>query len=134
RPDAVIITSESAEYTHDACADPSKEITLNNKLRFVALDLLYAYPPDAEVCLFLFDNGLTREEYEWKMRGEPPGYQVLGNDYYGRNERIVLPDGTRTQGEDVFGWYQISKRYFERYKKPVMHTETNVFDPDQAPT
>src|SRR5437899_2382087 len=47
RPDAVIITSESAEYLHDAQASQSQEVALVNKLRFVALDLLYAHPPDA---------------------------------------------------------------------------------------
>ena len=32
------------------------------------------------------------------------------------------------------GWYQITKDYFERYRKPVMHTETNTFDAAAAPT
>jgi beta-glucosidase/6-phospho-beta-glucosidase/beta-galactosidase len=134
RPDAVIVQSESAEYIHEAYASPSPEIALINKLRFVALDLLYAYPPDADVCLYLFDNGLTREEYEWKMRGEPPGYQIMGNDYYGRNEHILFSDNTRISGEDVLGWYQVTKKYYQRYKKPVMHTETNVFDAHMAPS
>lgn len=44
RPDCVIIQSESAEYTHEARATPSPEITLSNKLRFLSLDLLYAHP------------------------------------------------------------------------------------------
>lgn len=43
--------------------------------------------------MYLFNNGMTREEYDWFMKGEPPGHQVMGNDYYGRNERIMLPDG-----------------------------------------
>jgi beta-glucosidase/6-phospho-beta-glucosidase/beta-galactosidase len=68
------------------------------------------------------------------MAGEPPGYQVMGNDYYGRNEKIILPDGTMEQAEDVLGWYQITKAYYGRYGKPVMHTETNVFDADKAST
>ena len=134
RPDCVIVQSESAEYLHAALASPSPEVTLRNKLRFVPLDLLYAHPPDADVLLYLTDNGLTRTEYEWFMRGEPPGYQVMGNDYYGRNERILLPDGTTVSAEDVLGWYQITKAYYDRYRKPVMHTETNVFDADEAPT
>ncbi len=79
------------------------------------------------------DNGLTRKEYEWFMQGEPPGYQVMGNDYYGRNEKIKLPNGEIIIASDVFGWYQITKKYYQRYKKPVMHTETNVFDPENAP-
>ncbi len=34
----------------------------------------------------------------------------------------------------MLGWYQITKEYYERYKKPVMHTETNLFDSEVAPT
>jgi beta-glucosidase/6-phospho-beta-glucosidase/beta-galactosidase len=132
RPDVVIVQSESAEYTHEVCATPSDAVKLSNKLRFLSLDLLYAHPPDADVCMYLLDNGLTRTEYDWFMAGEPPGYQVMGNDYYGRNERIIKPDGTLCQAEDVLGWYQITKEYYQRYRKPVMHTETNVFDADEA--
>ncbi len=133
RPDAVIVQSESAEYTSEARAVPSPEIRLQNALRFLSLDLLYAHHPDAEVYRYLLDHGLTREEYDWFMLGEPPGYQVMGNDYYGHNERILLPDGTMAQGEDVMGWYQITRQYYDRYHKPVMHTETNVGDVDEAP-
>jgi beta-glucosidase/6-phospho-beta-glucosidase/beta-galactosidase len=134
RPDCVIVQSESAEYIHEARATPSREVQLDNKLRFLSLDLLYAHAPDADVGMYLLDNGLTREEYDWFMAGEPPGYQVMGNDYYGRNEKIILPDGTMEQAEDVLGWYQITKAYYGRYGKPVMHTETNVFDADKAST
>ncbi len=133
RPDVIIIQSESAEYMHEAKSDQSVEVKLMNKQRLISLDLLYAYPPDADVYLYLLDNGLTREEYEWFMKGEPPGYQVMGNDYYGRNEKILKPDNTICTAEDVMGWYQITKDYYDRYKKPVMHTETNTFDPEEAP-
>ncbi len=133
RPDCVIVQSETAEYIHEARSQLTPEIKLLNKLRFLALDLLYAHPPDADVCLYLMDNGLTRKEYEWFMQGEPPGYQVMGNDYYGRNEQIILPDGSYCNATDVYGWYQITKEYYDRYKKPVMHTETNVFDANEAP-
>lgn len=76
------------------------------------LDLLYAHVPDADIGMYLMDNGLTRAEYDGFMRGEPPGYQVLGNDYYGRNERIIKPDGTTVMADDVFGWYQITREYY----------------------
>ena len=133
RPDCVIVQSESAEYIHEAKASPSFETVLANKQRFISLDLLYAHVPDADTLLYLMDNGLTRAEFDWFMAGEPPGYQVMGNDYYGRNEHILKPDGTMCPAEDVWGWYQITKQYFRRYNKPVMHTETNVFDADAAP-
>lgn len=133
RPNLIVVQSESAEYVHEARAVPSPEVTLANKLRFLSLDLLYAHVPDADVCIYMMDNGLSRDEYAWFMAGEPPGYQVMGNDYYGRNERIMLPDGSSVVAEDVFGWYQLTREYYDRYKKPVMHTETNTFDPVQAP-
>ena len=106
RPDCVIIQSESAEYIHEARATVSDAVRLQNKQRFIALDLLYAHPFDAEVDHWLADNGLTRREYDWFMAGEPPGYQIMGSDYYGRNERVLKPDGSECPGEDVLGWVQ----------------------------
>ncbi len=132
RHDCIIIQSESAEYIHAMKATPPPEIVLQNKLKFLSLDLLYAYPPDGDVLLYAFDNGLTRQEYEWFMRGDPPGFQVLGIDYYGRNEHIITPDGQRFEAEDVLGWRQIAAEYWHRYRKPLMHTETNVFEADHA--
>ena len=133
RPDAVIVQSESAEYVHEIIPEKSAHVALENQLRFLALDLLYARPPDANVMCYLLDNGLSRAEYAWNMRGEPPGHQIMGNDYYGRNETMLLPDGSKVYCEDVLGWYQITKQYYNRYKKAVMHTETNIFNPDNAP-
>jgi len=131
RPDVIIIQSETAEFTHEAKSEQSAEIRLMNKQRLISLDLLYAHPPDADIYIYLMDNGMTQEEYLWFMKGEPPGYQVMGNDYYGRNEKILKPDNSVCTAEDVMGWYQITRDYYERYKKPVMHTETNTFDADQ---
>jgi beta-glucosidase/6-phospho-beta-glucosidase/beta-galactosidase len=133
RTNAVIVQSESAEYTHHVSAAPSHSIKLRNKLVFLSLDLLYSKAPDADVMLFLQDNGMTREEFMWFMETAPAGFQVMGNDYYGHNEKLVLPDGSVSFGEDVLGWYLITLRYYLRYYKPVFHTETNVFDPAAAP-
>ncbi len=133
RPDLVVVQSESAEYTHDLRAEPGADLKLANKARFLALDLLYAHQPDADIYAYLLDYGMSREEYDWFMLGEPPGYQIMGNDYYGRNEKMRTPDGNMQSAEDVLGWYQITHEYFDRYHKPVMHTETNTFDPQQAP-
>ena len=134
RPDCIIVQSESAEYLHEARAVPSAAVKLINMQRFISLDLLYAKPFDANVAYWLQDNGLTREEYDWFMVGEPPGFQIMGNDYYGRNERILLPDGSMSPAQDVLGWYQITHEYYRRYQKPVMHTETNVFEAEDAPS
>ena len=133
RPNAVMVTSESAEYTHHVSVNPSHAIKLRNKLIFLSLDLLYSKAPDSDVLMFLCDNGMTRDQFMWFMRTAPSGFQIMGNDYYGHNEKLVLPDGTVTFGEDVLGWYLVTQRYYRRYYKPVMHTETNLFDPNAAP-
>ena len=133
RSDALFIASETAEYTHEMSAEPSARAKLENALKFASLDLLYGKHPSGPVVLYLLDNGMTRSEYDWFMSGEPPGHQVMGNDYYGRNELMRLPSGKVIQGEDVLGWYQITKSYYDRYHKPVFHTETNVLDAEAAP-
>jgi beta-glucosidase/6-phospho-beta-glucosidase/beta-galactosidase len=133
RPNAIIVQSESAEYTHHVTASPSHEVKLRNKLIFLSFDLLYSKAPDADVLMFLQDNGMSREEFMWFMKTAPAGYQIMGNDYYGHNEKLLLPDGTITDGEDVLGWNLITRRYYDRYYKPVMHTETNISDPNAAP-
>ena len=133
RPDCIIVQSESAEFTHELRATRTPRIQLENKLRFLSLDLLYGAHTDAETLNFLYDNGMSRAEYDWFMAGEPPGYQIMGNDYYGHNEKIILPNGELKTSVDVLGWYNITLDYYRRYHKPLMHTETNVFDAEGAP-
>jgi beta-glucosidase/6-phospho-beta-glucosidase/beta-galactosidase len=58
---------------------------------------------------------------------------VLGIDYYGRNEHIVTPSGRRVLVEDVLGLYAMGSEYYQRYRRPLMHTETNVLSADDAP-
>ncbi len=133
RPDAVIVQSESAEYLHDAQAEPREDLALHNKLSCLSMDLLYAHPPDADVYRHIRAHGLRADEYDWFMAGKQPGHQVIGSDYYGRNERIVLPDRSEVGAEDILGWRTLMRRLFERYRRPVMHTETNTFDADRNP-
>ncbi|HZN65140.1 MAG TPA: family 1 glycosylhydrolase [Tepidisphaeraceae bacterium] len=133
RPDAILVQSESAEYTHHVTAAPSHAVKLRNKLIFLSLDLLYSKAPDSDVLMFAMDNGMTREEFMWFMSSAPAGYQVMGNDYYGHNEKLLLPDGSVMYGEDVLGWYLVTLRYYHRYYKPVMHTETSTPFPDENP-
>jgi beta-glucosidase/6-phospho-beta-glucosidase/beta-galactosidase len=133
RPDAVIIHSESAEYIHQARQTPVKAIDMANKERFIALDLLFAKSPCADIWMYLADNGLSRAEYEWFMQNMPAGEQILGMDYYGRNEHIVTPSGRRIPCEDVLGWSAIAGDYHTRYGLPMMHTETNMLHAKDGP-
>jgi len=57
----------------------------------------------------------------------------MGNDYYVTNEHLVHGDGNTSASGEVFGYYVITKQYFDRYHLPVMHTETNIREPDSVP-
>jgi hypothetical protein len=79
---------------------------------------------------YLLDNGLSRQEYEWFMQQSTKKNCVMGNDYYVSNEHMVHHDGTTSAAGDVFGYYAITRQYFGRYRLPIMHTETNMAEPD----
>lgn len=135
RPDAVFIQSESAEYFHLGGNDPETiaRAKFENERRFLSFDFLYSVSPSAEMGLYLFDNGLTRDEFQWFMAHGLGERIVMGNDFYERNEQIVVPGGGFKPANEVFGWAVITRQYYERYRRPVMHTETNVLDAEHAP-
>jgi len=135
RPDAMFIQSESAEYFHAGGADGATldRCRWENELRFLSLDLLFSHRPTEWIQTYLFDNGLSRREFEWFMSHRLGARIVMGNDYYDRNEQVIGRDGGARPAGEVFGWAVITRQYFERYRRPVMHTETNTFDAEDAP-
>jgi beta-glucosidase/6-phospho-beta-glucosidase/beta-galactosidase len=133
RRDAILIPSESAEFVHEARLAQSVQTTSFNQHRFLSLDLLYARPFDADTRTYLFDSGMSPSEYNWFMSSPRSGHQVLGIDYYGRNEHLVTPAGRRIPVDDVMGFYVLGKEYYDRYRKPLMHTETNVLEAADGP-
>jgi hypothetical protein len=69
---------------------------------------------------------MTREEYHFFMHDSPKHHCIMGNDYYITNEHSVSPDGSTQPAGEVFGYDEITRQYYERYRLPVMHTETNL--------
>jgi|GEM_PF-4017692 len=53
---------------------------------------------------------------------------VMGNDYYATNEHMVMSDLSIRRAGEVFGWYLVTRQYYARYRRPVMHTETNTLN------
>jgi hypothetical protein len=75
---------------------------------------------------YLLDNGMTRDEYHFFLNNNLKHHCIMGNDYYQTNEHYVSADGlTRSAGE-IFGYAVITHQYYNRYRLPVMHTETNL--------
>ncbi|MEO6357853.1 MAG: family 1 glycosylhydrolase [Ferruginibacter sp.] len=125
RPDAIFIQSESSEYYHAENPKAIKPAELMNARRFLSLDLNYGKRIESEMYEYLMDNGMTKEEYHFFLNNQLKRYCIMGNDYYVTNEHRVYSDGrTRASGE-ILGYHVITSQYYERYKLPVMHTETN---------
>jgi beta-glucosidase/6-phospho-beta-glucosidase/beta-galactosidase len=135
RCDAIFVNSESSEFYQPCC--PDKEIqriaNFENQRRFIAMDLLYHKQVHADVYAYLIDNGMPREEYEWFMAQDVCKRAVLGIDYYEWNEKLINSDGHPEALGELFGWYVVTQQYFDRYRRPVMHTETNTPDAEEAP-
>jgi len=128
RPDAIFIQSESSEYFHADNPKAIKPAEVMNARRFLSLDLNYGRRVDSEMYEYLMDNGMSREEYHFFLQNDLKHYCIMGNDYYVTNEHRVAPDGrTRAAGE-VFGYDGITWQYYDRYRLPVMHTETNMWE------
>ncbi len=128
RPDAIFIQSESSEYFHAENPAAIRPAELGNAKRFLSLDLNYGHRVDSEMYQYLLDNGMTQAEYEFFLSSNMRHHSILGNDYYWTNEHRVSSDGaTRASGE-IFGYSEITRQYYNRYRLPVMHTETNLIE------
>lgn len=126
RPDALFIQSESSEYFHAESPTAIKCAEIMNTRRFLSLDLNYGRRVDSGMYEYLLDNGLTREEYHFFQEHDVKHRCIMGNDYYVTNEHRVRADGTTIPAGEVFGYDEITWQYYERYRLPVMHTETNM--------
>ncbi|MDF2983285.1 family 1 glycosylhydrolase [Blastomonas sp.] len=126
RPDAIFIQSESSEYFHADSAEAIGPAEVMNARRFLSLDLNYGRRVDSEMHNYLLANGMTAEEYAFFLRNSPRHHCIMGNDYYITNEHRVAADGRTWAAGDVFGYDEITRQYHDRYRLPVMHTETNL--------
>ena len=74
---------------------------------------------------FLLDNGMTRDEYQFFLRqicGTTASWETT---IISRTSIGSLPGRTWAAGE-ISDTHEITKQYFDRYRLPVMHTETNL--------
>lgn len=126
RPDALFVQSESSEYFHAANPKAIGPAEVLNARRFLSLDLNYGKRIGSEMYEFLMDNGMTRDEYHFFLGNRLKQHCIMGNDYYVTNEHRVEADGSTFPAGEVFGYDEITRQYYDRYRLPVMHTETNI--------
>jgi beta-glucosidase len=125
RPDAIFVQSESSEYFHADNPRAIPHAEMMNARRFLSLDLNYGRRVNSDMYEYLMDNGMTGDEYKFFLRNNLRHHCIMGNDYYVTNEHRVFEDGMTQPAFEVFGYNEITRQYHERYRLPVMHTETN---------
>lgn len=126
RSDAIFVQSESSEYFHAENPAAIKPAEILNAMRFLSLDLNYGRRIESEMYEFVMDNGMTRDEYHFFLSNRMKHHCIMGNDYYITNEHRVSADGSTRPAGEIFGYAQITWQYYDRYRIPVMHTETNL--------
>jgi beta-glucosidase/6-phospho-beta-glucosidase/beta-galactosidase len=126
RPDALFIQSESSEHFHPESPAAIRAAEEFNEQRFLTLDLNYGFDVSGRMMEYLRDGGMTLDEYKFFRTKNLRHHCIMGNDYYITNEHLVFPDGTTAPSGEIFGYHTITEQYFQRYRLPVMHTETNL--------
>ena len=126
RADAIFIFSESTEYVHPGSPKMVPKAAFLNERRFLSLDLLFGHDVSATMYQYLLHSGMTPAQYQWyREQSDLRSHCIMGTDYYITNEHIIRDDGTAIGAGDVYGYYVITRQYYDRYRLPVMHTETN---------
>lgn len=131
-PDTVFIQSESSEYVHPSHPRLIREADFLNERRFLPLDLTYGHDVSAGIYRYLIDSGMKPREYDFFMNQNLKARCIMGTDYYVTNEHLLRPDGSIGPAGEYFGYYVIARQYFDRYRLPLMHTETNIRESDGA--
>ena len=135
RKDAVLVNSESGEFYQPCCPDDHVRAIADeaNERRFLPLDLIFAHPLGAKMHELLRAQGVSENDIAKLGRRKVPRRSILGVDYYEWNERLIDSKGQALALGELFGWYVIASQYWDRYRRPMMHTETNKMDAAGAP-
>jgi beta-glucosidase len=128
RPDALFIHAESSEHTHANHPDLVAEAEMFNERRFLTLDLICGSRISAGMFAYLRDNGMSEAEYARLRSIDLTEHFILGHDYYVTNEHLLVAPEIRRAAREVFGYAPVALAYHERYRLPIMHTETNLID------
>jgi beta-glucosidase/6-phospho-beta-glucosidase/beta-galactosidase len=121
------VQSEATRYYHPHSPDAAAYSAHLNERRFLSLDLNYSRPPSKHLVEYLFANGMSRAKFEYFMHRSIWPSCIMGTDYYEMSESVVFADKT-TSGSNVLGYYGLMRQYYDRYRLPIMHTETNQLE------
>ena len=118
------VQSEATRYYHPHDLDAAARAEFLNGHRFLSLDLNFGRLPTPALADYLRENGMPQARLDYFIKRAPWSHAIMGTDYYEMGESVVFADG-RTSGSNVLGYYGLTRQYHDRYRLPIMHTETN---------
>lgn len=125
------VQSEGTRYYHPYNPEAAAHADYLNEQRFLSLDLNYSRMPSRRMVDYLLGNGMSQAKLDYFMRRKLSPSCIMGTDYYESSESLVFPDRS-TRCMNVLGYYGLTRQYHERYRIPIMHTETNQFQGQNA--
>ena len=125
RPDAIIVQGESMEHFHAAGEAARVEAERWNAFKHLALDLTLGHELPRGMASFLNAHGVTSNDLSFFREKRAVGQRWLGLDYYPTCEHRVSSSGRRTTCRQAFGFRRLATEYYQRYRIPLFHCETN---------
>jgi len=125
RPDAIIVQGESLEHFHAAGRNAEHRAQRENGFKYLSLDLTLGHELAPGMAGFLNENGVTSNDLSFFREKRARGQRWLGLDYYPTCEHRVASTGRTTTTWKGHGFYSLAKEYYDRYRIPLFHCETN---------
>lgn len=125
RPDAIIVQGESVEHFHAIGADARREADHMNTVKFLSLDLTLGHELEPGIAGFLNRHGVTSSDLSFFREKRVPDQRWIGLDYYPTCEYRVASTGRRTTNWRGHGFRHLAAEYYQRYRRPLFHCETN---------
>ena len=125
RPDAIIVQSESLEHFHPAGKNAQSRADRENAFKYLSLDLTLGRELAPGMAGFLNENGVSSNDLSFFREKRAVGQRWLGMDYYPTCEHRVSSTGRTTTHWKGPGFLALATEYYERYRIPLFHCETN---------
>lgn len=126
RPDAIIVQGESMEHFEPAARGAHHHAEHWNAIKHLSLDLTMGHELPHGMAAFLNRHGVTSNDLSFFRERRAVGQRWLGMDYYPSCEHRVFGSGSQTTNhKGAMGFRALAARYYDRYRVPLFHCETN---------
>lgn len=125
RPDAIIVQGESIEHFHPAGRAAQRQADHWNAIKHLSLDLTMGHELARGMAQYLNEHGVTSNDLSFFRERRAVGQRWLGVDYYPSCEHRIASTGRQTVSRSPMGFKRLATAYYQRYKVPIFHCETN---------